>query len=258
VIILLPPSEAKVDGGDGRRFAATGPLGDVRATVLSEVAALCRRDPELAGRSLKLPPGELAEATRRNSLLLTSPTMPALSRYAGVVYQGLAAATLSPAARRVADESVLVFSGGLGVVAATELIPWYRVPASAQLPGSGTVASMWRPVLAAHLPLLIGSNLLIDLRSSDYAALWKPPAGSVVVRILQRRSTGGELVVSFHSKLLKGRLARAIVQAVARQTKVETPAAVAKIARGLGLEVRPTATGLDLVDPDPTPLMARS
>lgn len=258
MFILLPPSEAKAVGGGGPPLAFASPLGTVRRRLLADVATLCRRDPVGAARALKLPPGEVAEACRRNAEVLTSPTMAALERYAGVVYQGLAAATLTPAGRRVADRSVLIFSGGLGVVTATELVPWYRVPASATLPSAGTVTSLWKPILTGYLPGVVGSELVIDLRSSDYAGLWKPPAGSVVVRVLQRRSTGGELVISFHSKLVKGRLARAIVQAAARRTRVETPADVAKIAAGIGLEVRPTPAGLDLIDPDPSPPMART
>jgi cytoplasmic iron level regulating protein YaaA (DUF328/UPF0246 family) len=260
VFILLPPSEAKVAGGDGAPVVLDGPLAATRRIVLAETAAVCAkaaaaktpRGKSVAAAALKLPPGELAETCERNAEVLAAPTMPALDRYEGVVYQGLSAGSLKPAARKVADRSILIFSGAFGVVRGDELLPWYRIPASARLPKAGTVAALWRPALAGYLPSLLGDAFVVDLRSSDYAGLWKSP-NVLTVRVLQRRPTGdGEQVVSFHSKLVKGRLARAIVQA-----PVENAAEVGEIAVELGLSVRATEVGLDLIDPDPTPFTAR-
>jgi cytoplasmic iron level regulating protein YaaA (DUF328/UPF0246 family) len=256
VFILLPPSEAKVDGGDGSAIRFSGPLATARQAVLTEAASLCARDPAAAMTALQLPPGELADACVRNAEVFSSPTLPALDRYCGVVYQGLGAASLSAAARRVADESIVIFSGGLGVVRADEPVPWYRIPASARLPELGTVGSVWRPVLVSYLPSLFGSGFVVDLRSTDYASLWKPPSNALVVRVLQRRGTGGDQVISFHSKLVKGQLARALVQSIARRGRIDSAAAVARVADRIGLEVRPTRTGLDLIDP--TPLTGRT
>ncbi len=280
MFILLPPSEAKVVGGDGPPFQTDGPLAATRRIILTEVTARCAKAlsakgtatrtaaAKIAASALKLPPGELLEACARNTEIFTAPTTPALDRYCGVVYQGLDAASLKPAARTVADQSILIFSGGLGVVAGSEMVPWYRIPASARLPKAGTVAALWRTTLATYLPQILVDEFVVDLRSSDYAGLWRPPAGQradgthagnvLAVRVLQRRPTGlGEQVVSYHSKLVKGRLARAIVEEVARRHKVENVATVGTIAERLGLEVRETAAGLDLIDPDPTPFAAR-
>jgi uncharacterized protein len=260
MFILLPPSEAKVVGGDGPAFVADGPLAVTRRLVLTEAAALCSkaaaaktsRGKTGAAAALKLPPGELDEACLRNAAIFETPTMGALDRYDGVVYQGLGAGSLSAAARRIADESILIFSGGLGVVRGDELVPWYRIPASARLPKAGTVASRWRPALAKHVPDLLGDAFVVDMRSSDYAGLWKSPS-VLAVRVLQRRPTGvGEQVVSFHSKLVKGRLARALVTA-----PVDDVAGLVRVAAQLGLQVQNTATGIDLIDPDPTPFTAR-
>jgi hypothetical protein len=260
MFILLPPSEAKVVGGDGPVFVVDGPLAATRRVVLTEAAALCAkasaaktpRGKSTAAAALKLPPGELHDACLHNALIFGSPTLPALDRYDGVVYQGLDAGSLSAAARRVADQSILIFSGGLGVVRGADMVPWYRIPASARLPKAGTVASRWRPALASYLPTLLRGAFVVDLRSSDYAGLWKS-SSVLAVRVLQRRPSGvGEQVVSFHSKLVKGRLARALVQA-----PVGDAGGLAKVAGRLGLEVRVTDTGLDLIDPDPTPFTAR-
>jgi len=226
-----------------------------RETILAAVAKLCMRNESAASTALSLPAGELVEACRRNAGLLEAPLLPALDRYAGVVYQGFDSASLTKAARRVAERSVLVFSGGFGLVQGGEGVPWYRIPASARLPELGAVTAIWRPVLACVVPPLIGAEFTIDLRSTDYRAMWKPARGLgdrvVAVRVLQRRLAAGRLVeqvVSYHSKLVKGRLARALVDAATRRRRIETVDDVAAIAAVLGLTARATTDGLDLID----------
>ena len=266
MLVLLPPSEAKVPGGDGPPvrdlLSGTEPrLARSRLRVLREVAALAgRRDRRRAADALLLPAGVVDEACDADAQVLDSPTTPALDRYSGVVYAGLDAGSLSAAARRVADSSVLVFSGAFGVVHGDEPVPLYRVPAAARLPRCGLLSAYWRPFLARHLPPLVDAQLVIDLRSSDYASMWAAPPALreqvVAVRVLQqRRDPSGlvEKVVSYHSKELKGRLARALVQAAARRRRVDSVDSLAEVAAGLGLDPRPVATtrgqALDLVDP---------
>ena len=209
--ILLPPSEAKTTGG--RRGPAR--LVDPRlAAARAEVAAaltttLARPD---AAEILRLPAGSAAQDLAVNSEIATSPRRSALDRYAGVVYLGLDTRSLDTAARKRAAHAVLVFSGLLGVVRGDEPVPRYRVPAAASLPGLGVLATWWKPVLAEVVPSLL-HGLVVDLRSTDYAAMWKPPANAVIVRVLSRRPTGPPVVVSYDSKLGKGKLARALVSA---------------------------------------------
>lgn len=265
MFILLPPSEAKQSGGSGlawsksrtdpaRLLGAGSELADVRDAVLSEVSALCARDPVAAAAALKLPAGTVDDTCKHNANVFDCPTMPALDRYTGVVYQGLDVATLSRAARRIADASVLIFSGGVGVTRGGDLVPWYRVPASARLPVAGPVAALWRPPLAILLPNVLGDHLAIDLRSSDYAALWRPPAtgGRVLtLRVLQQRKVGRkkvEQVVSYHSKINKGRIARALIAAAALRRPAKSLDDVGEIATTMGFEVRAVAGGLDVVE----------
>jgi len=131
-------------------------------------------------------------------------------------------------------------------------VPWYRTPAAARLPVGGNVAALWRAPIAATLAPLMDDAFVVDLRSSDYAGLWRPHSGRVVsVRVLRRRMVGRkkvEQVISFDSKLAKGRLARALIDAAARRRTITDAQAVAKIAASLGFEPRPTKSGLDLID----------
>jgi hypothetical protein len=218
VHILLPPSEAKAAGGRGRSISGrgrAGPLDQARAAVLTALGELLAGDPAVAAGALLLPAGVAADALRVNAAVAHAPTTPALRRYSGVVYDGLGYADLSAAAQRLAGRSVWVFSGLFGVVRGDEPVPAYRVPAKAVLPGIGIAGTFWRPLLEDVLPERFARGLVIDLRSGDYAAMWRPDARTaartVTVRVLSPTPAGGRAVVSYPSKFAKGRLAAALL-----------------------------------------------
>ena len=222
--ILLPPSEAKLPGGEGPPIVfGRDRLGVARrraATALSRFA----RTPSAAD-ALELPPRTAALELAADRVVRTSPTMPALRRYRGIVYDGLSADTLVATARGRADDSILILSGLWGVVRGCERVPNYRLAASATLPGLGVMAGYWRPVLERVMPKLVGDGLVIDLRSSDYAAMWRPGPSLrervVFVRVLSRRPGLDPAVISYPSKLGKGQLARALVSRPAPAVRVE-------------------------------------
>lgn len=231
--ILLPPSEGKTSGGRGRPLRgrpADGPLAAPRARALEALAELVAGDAQRAADALLLPAGVAAAALEVDTRVCESPTTPALRRYAGVVYDGLDAATLSPAEQRLAGRTVLIFSGLFGVVRGDEAVPEYRVPGKAVLPGLGVASTFWRPHLQAALRGVLRRGLVVDLRSGDYAAMWRPDrevaARTVTVRVLSRTPRGTHAVVSYTSKLAKGRLARALVQRAAAGGTVATVADV--------------------------------
>ena len=269
--ILLPPSEAKNPGGRGLPLARRRrrhPIDDSRDLVLQALAELLAGSD--AASSLLLPDSVAAEALADNRRVRTAPTMPALDRYAGIVYDGLFLQPLSAAARAVADRELVIFSGLFGVLRGGDPIPSYRVPAKACLPGLGVLSTFWRPRLAALMPALLDRGPLIDLRSSDYAAMWQPagrdalagrdiPAGRdalagrlVTVRVLSPRPDGTLGVISFASKLAKGRLAAALLERRAAGQPVQDVADIAAAwaaAGGSDLIERPAphGTALELI-----------
>lgn len=232
-LILLPPSEAKADGGVGppvRPGTLLAPeLDGLRRQVRRAVIGVSRGDPAAAARALLLPGRVAPAALRRNTELVSGATMPALQRYTGVLYRQLAAAadgvtvgaagpTDAPAA--VLARNIWIFSGLWGVVAGEDLIPAYRVPAAALLPGLGALRRLWRPALAAALPTLVADRVIVDLRSSDYAALWRAEsaAGVVTVQVRGLRLRGGVRVpapATTAGKQLKGLLLGALLGAPA-------------------------------------------
>jgi cytoplasmic iron level regulating protein YaaA (DUF328/UPF0246 family) len=244
--ILLPPSEGKAPKGRARSLSARGldgPLAGARRAVLEAVSAWCAADPEGAAEGLGLPPSTAADDLAVNVTALTSGTMPAIERFRGVVFDGLGYVTMGTAERRVANRTVLISSGAFGLLTAGEPIPDHRVPMAATVPGIGGLTPYWRRHLEASIPSMVASrHLVVDLRSVDY--LGAPPIAASVrrhvlaVRVLTERAAG-RAVVSYSSKLTKGRLARALVAAEAAGHKVRKPSDVATIAAAEGFRVEP-------------------
>ena len=258
--ILLPPSEGKTRGGRGPALLeagfGAGPLSAHREHLARTVAHVAGGSREEAVRAFVLP-GAVAEAAlQANSAVLTSPTRTALSRYAGVVYDGLDLAGLTRAQKQRAAQTILIFSGLFGVVRGDELIPDYRVPAAAVLPGVGGAGSSWRPILSTALPDLLGEELVVDLRSIDYAAMWRPTGELaerlVTVRVLSPRPDGTTAVISHFSKHGKGRLAHALLVEASARRPARTASDIARIWRAYeggpaDIKVRAGRTQVDLV-----------
>jgi cytoplasmic iron level regulating protein YaaA (DUF328/UPF0246 family) len=209
VLVLLPPSEGKAAGGrgaplrlDGLSFPALTPT---RARLVEVLERLARTRPNQLRAALGVSERQLAEVAA-DALLSVSPTLPALERYTGVVYDALDYASLRGSARRRANASLVVASALFGLVRPTDRIPAYRLAGQTVLPGLGGLAPIWRPVLEPELAAQ--SGLVVDLRSSSYAALARVP-GAVQVRVL-RETAGRRVVVSHDNKWTKGRLARSL------------------------------------------------
>lgn len=255
MLILLPPSEGKADPRRGRPVdlaRLTLPeLAPARERVLTKLIDLCGRDQNAAGRALGLGAGQLDEI-RRNASLLIAPSAAAGAIYSGVLYDALDLATLDSSARRSAARSLLIFSGLWGVVRVGDRIPSYRCSIGARLPGLGPLGAYWRANLAEPVADLAGRGLVLDLRSSSYAAAWAPPASvagrTVSVRVLQERIVSGvptRTVVSHFNKATKGRLVRDLLLAGAHP---RTPTALAAILAELGYRIEtPSPRALDVV-----------
>lgn len=175
MLILLPPSETKRDGGRvgsslalaSLRFARLAP---VRRRVLRVVTSLAK-DEAATIAALRLGPRQHGEVLR-NRAITTAPTMQAIDRYTGVLYDALDAASLTDAARSFAHEHLVVHSALFGPVAALDEIPAYRLSWDSRLPGI-PLASTWSAPVSAELARERG--LILDLRSHGYTRLGAAP-----------------------------------------------------------------------------------
>ncbi|MGG2465748.1 peroxide stress protein YaaA [Streptomyces sp. RGM 3693] len=228
MLVLLPPSEGKAAGGNGKPLdlgALSLPgLTEARAEVLEELVGLCAADAAKAQEVLGLSEGLKGEVAK-NAGLRTAATRPAGEIYTGVLYDALGLASLDAAARKRAERSLLVFSGLWGAVRIGDRIPSYRCSMGVKLPGLGALGAYWRGPMAEVLPAAASEGrraggLVLDLRSAAYATAWKPKgelAGrTATVRVLQSKIVNGvekRSVVSHFNKATKGRLVRDLLVA---------------------------------------------
>ena len=257
VLIVLPPSEGKTAPRRGKPLdLATLSFADLtkaREVVIRELVELCERRPD-AGEVLGLGPTQTDEVAR-NASLWDAPTTRAERLYSGVLYDALGLATLSPAARRRAATRVTITSSVFGLLRIGDRVPAYRLSGDVALPGIGSVAGHWRKHLGPAAEDAVGAGLLIDLRSTTYAAFWRPARElaptSASVRVLHE-TAGRRSVVSHFNKATKGRLVRDLLESGAAP---RTPTALASAWRDLGWTVEqappsPRGTRLDVVVAD--------
>lgn len=252
MLILLPPSETKAPGGTGTPLNLESlsfpTLNAVRGELIDDLSSLDIDDAlQVLGISEALR-GE-AEANRD---LWTAPTLPALQRYTGVLYDALDVATLQEADAD-AWSRLAVGSALFGVARATDAIPHYRLSASTKLPQRDACRGTGSPVLTA-VPTLkrrwgrlitsalqatpdgSGDGIIVDLRSGGYQGLGKVP-GAVTVRVESVRPDGSRKVVSHFNKHYKGVLARVLATAGTDADAARTAVDIVDLAEAAGLTV---------------------
>lgn len=169
-------------------------------------------DPARAAAVLRLGPKQAGLAAA-NRDLRRAPVLPAVERYAGTVYEGLAVTTLGADARAWVGAHVAIASALLGLVRADDRIPAYRLSASAALPGLPDGASLtahWRDAVAGVLARR--RTFVLDARSADYAALGPAPADAARLHVETEDDAGRRRALNHFNKLHKGRLVRALAE----------------------------------------------
>lgn len=207
--ILLPPSETKREGGRGAPLDVASlslpALTSRRLAVLDALTALAE-DEEAAQRVLKLSPRQRGDIAH-NRNLRAAPTVPAVDRYTGVLYDALDAETLSAASRRWLGSHVWIHSAPLGPIGALDGLPTYRLAAGTSLPGVAPLRRHWAAATTAAIDEEAPSFVL-DLRSEAYVALGNIPATvpSAYVKVVTEH---GRALNHFNKKS-KGLLVRAL------------------------------------------------
>jgi hypothetical protein len=215
-LILLPPSEGKTGRSRGRAVdlptLSFPELNGAREAVLDALAKVSASadayDVLGVGPSLK-------DEVERNTRWRSEPAVPVSELYSGVLYDALGYATLSAGTKRRAGARLLVVSAAWGGLRMADRVPPYRLSMGTTLPGLGPLASVWRDPLAAALDGPAGKSLIVDCRSSTYAAAWRPGGEQaskwVAVSVVRERG-GVRSVVSHNAKHTRGLVARHLLE----------------------------------------------
>jgi cytoplasmic iron level regulating protein YaaA (DUF328/UPF0246 family) len=231
VLLLLPPSETKRDGGavgsslDLTRLsfpeltrARRGALAGLRAISRSVAASTA---------ALSLGPTQRFEIDR-NRAVGSSPTLPAIERYTGVLYDAIEVESLDAAARSFIDGYVVIHSALFGLVGANDPLPAYRFSHDTRIPGT-SLARLWRDANAAVLAAQ--SGLVLDLRSESYVHLGPAGDGSYFLRAVTEDGEGVRRALNHFNKHGKGELIRRLAQTGREVESIDELLAWARSAR---------------------------
>ncbi|WP_129658394.1 YaaA family protein [Rothia uropygialis] len=213
MLILLPPSESKTapDAGPSVDLSALSfpELTEAREAMLERLIEVSSRDD--AADLLKTGPS-LTTEVQRNTRLAHEASAPALDVYTGVLFDALDYPSLSTDAKERARRSVVVISALWGAVRPEDVIPAYRLSMGSRVAPKGSLAAWWRSELKPVLDEYSRGHLVIDCRSSSYAAVWKAPSERTVTIRVVRELDGKRQVVSHMAKYFRGKVARALLE----------------------------------------------
>ena len=209
MLILPPPSETKTGRTRGRparpELVSFPQLASTRLAVAAALARVSARPeaPALLGVSAGLR-ADIAHNVR----LDTAPAVPVADLYTGVLFDALDLPSMDTAARRRANRWLIVISALYGALRPADKIPPYRLSMAVNLGDLGPLASVWRAPLANVLPAAAGRGVIVDCRSSTYAAAWVPQP-DLAARWVQIRVPGA----THQAKHTRGLVARHICEA---------------------------------------------
>jgi cytoplasmic iron level regulating protein YaaA (DUF328/UPF0246 family) len=214
LLVLVPPSEAKIPGGTFRAGVGTFDEAldeDRRQVIAALISALNgstarRRELILNARGPLL---ERALETTRRLADERVPRLAAWQRYSGVVWTHLGPASLAPALRR----RLLVPSSLYGVTTAEDRIADFRLKMNVGIAPLGTMATFWRPRVTAVVAAHSRRSTIVNLLPLEHEAaidVGELAKTRRVVRVQFIDGVGGT-TVGHDAKAVKGILARTLL-----------------------------------------------
>lgn len=215
LFVLIPPSEAKSEGGSQSSRSGTfdDELAVPRNIVIDALGQLLASAPRnLLERTLNARGPLLASALSAMTAVVEgrAPHKPAWKRYTGVVWSYLECASLSPVQRR----RLLVPSGLYGVSTAMDPIADYRLKMDVGLAPLGTMAKFWRPLIAAALVPQVKRATVVNLLPSQHAGAVNFEVLAAHCRIVNVEfiAANGSGAAGHAAKAVKGIVARRLIK----------------------------------------------
>lgn len=248
-LILLPPSEGKATGGNGPPLDFDGlsfeSLNPIRVRMTKALAQLSQR-PRVARKLLGVKGVALEKALHSNDTVEYSPTLPAIERYTGVMYDAIDYRSFDSPARETFDSSTIIMSGLFGMVRPSDMIPDYKLKMGATLLRRKTCSLIWKPVITKTLAKEVSDKVIWDLLPGEHGAAWAPSKLSYKARFtakfLERRADGQLKTITHLSKLLKGALVRHLVCNPAADSRESALELLTGFSHPEGYEFRPELT----------------
>lgn len=181
--ILLPPSEEKQSGGNpfapdmfdyrtSNTFNYFNELNSDRRKVIAILQDVIEEGKDLE-ETFGVAANEVEDAAALNSEIYNAPLMSALDRYSpGVMYTSMDFAGLPTGAQRRLLENGIIFSGLFGLLRPDDLIPDYKLPMDAVVPGVGKMTDFWRPIISPVLNRALDGAFVWNFLPPVHESAW--------------------------------------------------------------------------------------
>ena len=246
-LILLPPSEGKLSGGDGPpidlssiSFEQLSPARELMIKALGQLSG----KPRVAQKMLGVKGIAPEKARTDNAAISSSPTALAIERYTGVMYDSIDHVSLDDSAKKVFGENTIIMSGLFGVLRPFDLIPSYKLKMGAKLRRNKACSAIWKPLVTKVLAEIAEDRVVWDLLPNEHSAAWEPSKLTIrnrfTVKFLEKSAEGQFRTINHWSKALKGALIRHLVSnpEAAGSTDL-VPELLANFSHPEGYEYRP-------------------
>ena len=207
--ILLAPAETKISGGVEKTFCKDNfifpELFEKRELILDTYEKYVQQlDVEDIKKWFGLK-GE-KEVRKYKELLKNKPSLKAIERYTGVVFDALDYNTLDKQEQNYIDQNVYLFSNLFGPLKADDFIPDYRYKQGAKLPDIN-VERFYRDNFTTALDDELG-NEIFDIRATHYEKFYQIKKAEV----LTFKFIKDGKVVSHWAKYYRGLLLRMLAK----------------------------------------------
>lgn len=217
-LILLPPSESKASGGEAPSLNLSDlsfPEFEKQRELMTKTLIQMSKKPRVAQKTLGVKGAALDKARADNASLNLAPTMPAIERYTGVMYDFINYQSLDEQAQSCFAANAIIFSGLYGTVRPFDLIPNYKLKMGARIRLKKTCAAIWKPLITSALASVAKDRVVWDLLPNEHSVAWDPDevsyAARFTVKFLEDPGDGKLRTLNHWSKAMKGALIRYLV-----------------------------------------------
>lgn len=222
-IILLPPSESKVSGGEEskiyrlvknlkqhNKFIDLELDREYIYKTVVEAISLSQEDElekvfELKGDNLK-------NAVENHLDLLNKLCLKSIDRYEGVMFKAIQYNYFDEIQKNNFNNSVIFIDGMFGMLSPTDFIPNYKLKVSSKLENLN-IQKYWKERLAPFLQIELKDKIVIDLLPEAHRKIVDYSSAKEVYKITFSEIKGGKVKNLAHfSKLYKGEFIKEIVK----------------------------------------------
>ncbi len=217
--IVISPAKKLNEGKALPQFAYTQPDFLPQAQML--IDTLQQKDSfeiaELMKLSIKLADLNVSRYQRWHTPFTPDNAKQALFSFAGDVYQGLDAASLSAQDLDFAQSHLRILSGLYGMLRPLDLMQPYRLEMGTKLanPKGNNLYDFWGDTITNQLNKELGSDdVLINLASNEYFKVIQPKllCANIITPSFKENKGGSYKVIGIHAKKARGLMSRFIIQ----------------------------------------------